>query len=78
MSFTTISIDDGSTIQRGTTAQRPSSPIGGLTRWNTTTLKLEVWNGTDWYNIGPDYPFTADITTITADNNIEKVSESTF
>src|SRR6056300_1039031 len=78
MSFTTISIDDGSTIQRGTTAQRPSSPIGGLTRWNTTTLKLEVWNGTDWYNIGPDYPFTADIATITADNNIEKVSESTF
>ena len=78
MSFTTISIDDGSTIQRGTTAQRPSSPIGGLTRWNTTTLKLEVWNGTAWYNIGPDYPFTADITTITADNNIEKVSETTF
>ena len=77
MSFTTISIDDGSTIQRGTTAQRPSSPIGGLTRWNTTTLKLEVWNGTAWYNIGPDYPFTADITTITADNNIEKVSETT-
>jgi hypothetical protein len=78
MSFTTISIDDGSTIQRGTTAQRPSSPISGLTRWNTTTLKMEVWNGTAWYNIGPDYPFTADITTITADNNIEKVSETTF
>jgi len=68
MSFTTISIDDGSTIQRGTTAQRPPSPISGLTRWNTTTLKMEVWNGTAWYNIGPDYPFTADITTITADN----------
>ena len=78
MSFTTISIDDGSTIQRGTTAQRPPSPISGLTRWNTTTLKMEVWNGTAWYNIGPDYPFTADITTITADNNTEKISESTF
>ena len=77
MSFTTISIDDGSTIQRGTTAQRPSSPISGLTRWNTTTLKLEVWNGTAWYNIGPDYPFTADTAEITADNNIQKVSEST-
>ena len=77
MSFTTISIDDGSTIQRGTTAQRPSSPIGGLTRWNTTTLKLEVWNGTAWYDIGPDYPFTADTAETTADNNIEKVSETT-
>lgn len=67
MHFTTISLEAGATIQRGTTAQRPSSPIGGLTRWNTTTLKLEVWNGTAWYNIGPDYPFTTDITTITAD-----------
>jgi len=78
MSFTTISIDDGSTIQRGTTAQRPPSPISGLTRWNTTTLKMEVWNGTAWYNIGPDYPFTADAALLTADNNIEKVSETTY
>lgn len=68
MHFTTISLEAGATIQRGTTVQRPSSPIGGLTRWNTTTLKLEVWNGSAWYDIGPDYPFRTDTTIITADN----------
>ena len=32
----------------GTTAQRPASPTTGQLRYNTTTAKLEYYNGTDW------------------------------
>jgi hypothetical protein len=35
---------------RGTTAQRPTSPLTGHTRWNTSTSKLEVWTGA-WSDI---------------------------
>ena len=64
-------------IATGTTAQRPSSPTEGLTRYNTDTKKLELWNSIGWYNIGPDYPFTADATLITADSS-NKISETTY
>ena len=64
-------------IATGTTAQRPSSPTEGLTRYNTDTKKLELWNGIGWYNVGPDYPFTADVTLITADSS-NKISETTY
>ena len=36
---------------RGTTAQRPASPIGGHFRFNTTTSKLEVWTGAAWVDL---------------------------
>lgn len=32
----------------GTTAQRPASPIIGMSRWNTDTGVYEIWNGTVW------------------------------
>lgn len=32
----------------GTTAQRPSSPIAGMTRFNTSRSNLEIYNGTIW------------------------------
>jgi hypothetical protein len=32
----------------GTTAQRPASPVLGLTRQNTDTDLLETWDGTQW------------------------------
>jgi hypothetical protein len=32
----------------GTTAQRPTSPVAGDTRYNTTESALEYYNGTDW------------------------------
>jgi len=38
-------------IPTGTTAQRPGSPSAGNIRFNTTTTKLEIHNGTDWFNI---------------------------
>lgn len=35
----------------GTTAQRPSSPVVGMSRWNTTLGLYEIWNGTAWQAI---------------------------
>ena len=35
-------------IPKGTTAQRPSSPVTGMIRENTTLNKIEVYNGTEW------------------------------
>ena len=32
----------------GTTAQRPASPVTGMMRVNTTTVKLEYYNGSAW------------------------------
>ena len=35
----------------GTTAQRPSSLAAGMSRWNTSTSKYEIWTGTAWQAI---------------------------
>ena len=34
----------------GNTAQRPSSPVAGMMRFNTDLGKIETWNGTEWYS----------------------------
>ena len=41
------------TAPAGTTAQRPATPVVGMTRWNTTTLKYEVYTGgtSEWVNL---------------------------
>lgn len=39
------------TITRGTTAQRPGSPLNGDIRYNTTTSKFEGYEGSTWKNI---------------------------
>lgn len=36
----------------GTTAQRPTTPAAGMTRFNSTTSLLEFYNGTTWLNAG--------------------------
>ena len=35
-------------LPAGTTAERPASPGAGYFRWNTTDLKLEIYNGSGW------------------------------
>jgi len=50
---------------KGTTAQRPGSPVAGDTRLNTTTTRLEFYNGTEWKRLaetagGPTVTFLAD------------------
>ena len=45
-------------IPSGTTAQRPSTPIQGQLRYNTTTSNTEIYNGTTWEEVGGG-PFDA-------------------
>ena len=78
ITFASISIEGGSGISKGTTAERPENSDEGLTRYNTDTKKLEIYNGAGWFNIGPDYIFTADLATLTSDNSIIKISETTY
>ena len=40
----------GMVVPQGTTAQRPSSPEVGHTRYNLTLEYLETWNGSNWIN----------------------------
>jgi len=41
----------GFTLPIGTTAQRPASPVNGMSRWNTTINAYEIWNGLNWQQI---------------------------
>jgi hypothetical protein len=42
----------GLIIPAGTTAQRPSSPVQGMMRYNTTIPQLEFYNGSTWTTFG--------------------------
>jgi len=55
-------------IPTGTTAQRPGSASAGYIRFNTTTTKIEAYDGSSWIDVGPDYPFTMDNTLKTMDS----------
>lgn len=46
--FTANASTGGAYLAAGTTAQRPSSPVAGMIRYNTTTGVLEVYTGTAW------------------------------
>jgi hypothetical protein len=39
-------------IPVGTTAQRPGSPVAGMTRWNSDLGYEEYYNGTTWKRQG--------------------------
>ena len=39
-------------IPVGTTGERPASPVTGMMRFNTTTNKVEFYNGTTWFGFG--------------------------
>lgn len=48
-------------LPSGTTAQRPSPAVTGMIRWNTTTGKIEAFNGTAWGNVNLDFgPYTVE------------------
>ena len=49
-------------IAKGTTAQRPSSPVVGMVRFNTTTNALENYNSTGWANVNTKIPIITSIT----------------
>src|SRR6056300_590254 len=39
------------TLPAGTTAQRPSSPVNGMVRYNTTESEYEIYKGSDWEKV---------------------------
>ena len=39
------------TLPSGTTAERPSSPVAGMQRYNTTNSQMEFYSGTSWYSV---------------------------
>ena len=48
--FLKIDNTSGMVVPQGTTAQRPTSPEVGHTRYNLTLEYLETWNGSNWIN----------------------------
>jgi len=51
---TQISSTTALTVPVGNTAQRPATPDQGAVRFNSSTLVLEVWDGTQWDVVGQD------------------------
>ena len=47
------------TIPRGTTAQRPASPVNGMIRYNTSFNLVEGYIGGAWTAITGGYTYTA-------------------
>lgn len=58
----TVQVDNTTAfnVSVGTTAQRPTTPVTGDLRFNSTNTSMEVYNGSGWVNVGDD---TATITT---------------
>jgi hypothetical protein len=52
--FTTIELTatSASTLNRGTTAQRPGTPVSGMVRYNSTTTKFEGYTNGAWGALG--------------------------
>tara|TARA_R100000742_G_C4277266_1_gene98992 strand:+ start:1700 stop:2530 length:831 start_codon:yes stop_codon:yes gene_type:complete len=42
---------DGVVLPKGTTATRPSSAVDGEFRYNSTTKKVEYYDGSNWYEL---------------------------
>lgn len=40
-------------VPTGTTSQQPSSPVGGMVRFNTEKNLLEMYDGVTWKSVGP-------------------------
>ncbi|MBX2903839.1 MAG: collagen-like protein [Chitinophagales bacterium] len=43
--------NDGIAFPQGSTAQRPATATAGTLRWNNTLSSMEVYDGTQWFNI---------------------------
>ena len=46
----TVSSTGADTLPRGTTTQRPGTPLTGMMRYNTSFNETEYYNGTSWIN----------------------------
>jgi hypothetical protein len=44
-------VENAYVVPTGTTAQRPATPLVGMTRYNTTTNKFECYTGSTWKDL---------------------------
>ena len=49
--FGLVLSQNGVSIPSGNTLQRPSVPEQGMIRFNTSTTRVEGYDGSDWVNI---------------------------
>jgi hypothetical protein len=77
--FTTVEFTatSASTLNRGTTAQRPATPVEGMVRYNSTTTKFEGYTAGAWGALGggatgggPDQVFVENGQTVTTSYTI--------
>ena len=77
--FTTIELTDtsASTLNVGTTAERPATPVEGMVRYNSTTTKFEGYTAGAWGALGggatgggPDQVFVENGQTVTTSYTI--------
>ena len=54
-SFVTLTGTNGYVIPIGNTAQRPSPAPTATVRFNSNTLKMEIYNGSQWTPVGADF-----------------------
>jgi hypothetical protein len=47
-----LTATSASTLNRGTTAQRPGTPVAGMVRYNSTTTKFEGYTAGAWGALG--------------------------
>jgi hypothetical protein len=45
-------VSGGVVVAKGTTGQRPGSPVAGTLRYNTTTNRLEIYADNAWTVVG--------------------------
>jgi hypothetical protein len=65
-------------IPTGTTTQRPGTASAGYIRFNTTTTKLEAYDGSSWVGVGPHYPLTMDNTLKTFDSSVSTMDATQY
>jgi hypothetical protein len=68
--FISFSNTDYIMLPKGTTAQRPGSPVSGMIRYNTDLSSFEGYNGTAWAPVGGGGYVVASAETISASGTI--------
>ena len=63
-----INATDSIILPVGNTAQRPATPATGMNRFNTTTSKLEIYDGTSWVSLGANQTTTVSSETFNGDS----------
>lgn len=69
---------DSITLPTGTAAQRPATPRTGASRFNTTSGRFEVYNGSAWDSIALEGLVDITVDTFTGDGSTTVFGSMTF